>query len=233
MKRSLPHFPTIACGRVNVHIVQSHSSRLLVEYPCLSTIDVSLRRLLLWPENFAAFANHPKEQRASGTRKCSKAWLLKSVVALFPSSLSLDRDAMIRHRALQTFLGSGDNSSADELVIQSYLSLFLLMIPNFQCCVGHRASKEDSPIEPLIRHRFIMFWQLAIFCALAAFTNNFDITSGITSDAEERSVIATAAQSQNLSAASIGALNYRNERVPDLGFRGISLMGCSRLALLL
>ena len=81
-------------------------------------------------------------------------------------------------------------------------------------------------------HRVFTFFQLVIFCALAAFTNNFDVTNGIANDSEQIKIdelqMADFENQQDIAVA-----NFRNNRLPTLNARGISLtMGFSCLLLL-
>ena len=74
--------------------------------------------------------------------------------------------------------------------------------------------------------------QLIIFSALAAFTDNFDITTGLFSDPN------AALQNELLSElgndhSRLAAMNFRDDRMPRVNARGISMvMALSRMLLL-
>ena len=77
-----------------------------------------------------------------------------------------------------------------------------------------------------------VFVQLIVFSAMAAFTDAFDITNGIASNP-------TQGQINNLlsyggfSKGDVSAQMFRNNRLPVLNARGISMsMGLSRIVLL-
>jgi hypothetical protein len=83
-----------------------------------------------------------------------------------------------------------------------------------------------------ILHRIWVFLQLAVFSALAAFTKDFDITNGLVADPDER-------ETDRLIAGLVGtrsaaaAIRFRQDRLPLLNARGLSLvMALSRLLLL-
>src|ERR1700761_6316375 len=83
-------------------------------------------------------------------------------------------------------------------------------------------------------HRGCAFLQLVIFSAMAAFTNNFDITNGIQDTSAEDALKANlTALTLNATSSDIQAQNIRDSRLPILNARGISLvMACSRLLML-
>ena len=82
-------------------------------------------------------------------------------------------------------------------------------------------------------HRIFLFLQFIIFCALAAFTKDFDIGYGLAVDQEQEVVLATQ-QFQNYSKAEIDATQFRLNRLPLLNAKGIFLvLMLSRLVLLL
>jgi hypothetical protein len=81
-------------------------------------------------------------------------------------------------------------------------------------------------------HRIYIFAQLIIFSALAAFTRKFDITSGIVPDrdAAEAQLFLTDLQFDQ---STLEAQDFRNDRLPKLNARGISMaMAASRILLL-
>jgi hypothetical protein len=82
-----------------------------------------------------------------------------------------------------------------------------------------------------ILHRIWVFLQLAVFSALAAFTKDFDITNGLVPDHEQdetERLIAALVDSR-----STAAIRFRQDRLPLLNARGLSIvMALSRLLLL-
>ncbi|KIM88201.1 hypothetical protein PILCRDRAFT_250405 [Piloderma croceum F 1598] len=84
-----------------------------------------------------------------------------------------------------------------------------------------------------VLHRVWVFAQLIIFSALAAFTRDFDITSGIARD-DTALVDAISTQAGLEDQNGLVASNFRNNRLPLLNARGLSItMALSRLLLLL
>ncbi|KAH8115896.1 hypothetical protein DFH11DRAFT_1245003 [Phellopilus nigrolimitatus] len=82
-------------------------------------------------------------------------------------------------------------------------------------------------------HRFFVFLQLLVFCALATFTNNFDITNGIANETNEQKIMTQLQLADFASHQDIAVANFRSSRLPTLNARGISLtMAFSRLVLL-
>ena len=82
-------------------------------------------------------------------------------------------------------------------------------------------------------HRIFLFLQFIIFCALAAFTKDFDIGYDLMKDQEEE-IVLTMQKYQNYSKAEIGAAQYRLDRLPILNAKGVSLvLMLSRILLLL
>jgi hypothetical protein len=74
---------------------------------------------------------------------------------------------------------------------------------------------------------------LILFSAMAAFTNNFDISSGIAADNGDKAKIEQIVASLGGDAIEVQAAAKREERLPLLNARGISLvMGFSRLLLI-
>jgi hypothetical protein len=79
-------------------------------------------------------------------------------------------------------------------------------------------------------HRIWVFAQLLIFSALATFTKDFDITSGLWEDPNETLTDQLLSQAGN----QLVALDYRQDRLPRLNAKGLStVMALSRLLLLL
>lgn len=112
--------------------------------------------------------------------------------------------------------------------VASYLSFFALVwwVWASQVCYNVRFRQSDW------LHRVFVFLQLLVFCALAAFTNNFDITNGIANDAKEQNQMLQLQLSDYYTQADIAVANYRNGRLPTLNARGISItMAFSRLIL--
>lgn len=82
-------------------------------------------------------------------------------------------------------------------------------------------------------HRLFVFLQLLIFCALAAFTNNFDITNGISNNSKQQNQMLEMQLEDFYTQQDIAVGNYRNGRLPTLNARGISItMALSRMILL-
>lgn len=83
-------------------------------------------------------------------------------------------------------------------------------------------------------HRLFVFLQFLVFCALAAFTNNFDITNGIANDNVMQKKLIQLQLADFDTSQDIAAANYRGNRLPTLNARGISIvMALSRVVLLL
>lgn len=81
-------------------------------------------------------------------------------------------------------------------------------------------------------HRIWVFVQLLVFSALAAFTKDFDITSGLLNDPDEALTDNLLAQLGN-DPNQLAASNFRNARLPRLNSRGVSMvMAISRMVLL-
>jgi len=81
-------------------------------------------------------------------------------------------------------------------------------------------------------HRLMVFAQLIVFSALAAFTHDFDITSGLTKDTETAEADDIFTQ-LGLDQSGVSAFNFRDNRLPRLNARGVSMtMGISRIILL-
>jgi hypothetical protein len=81
-----------------------------------------------------------------------------------------------------------------------------------------------------ILHRIWVFLQLTVFSALAAFTKDFDITNGLVPDREQNETEKLIA---GLDGSAAVAFKYRQDRLPLLNARGVSMvMALSRLLLL-
>ena len=78
-----------------------------------------------------------------------------------------------------------------------------------------------------------MFLQLVNFFALAAFTNNFDITNGVVDNSSDEKKLMQAQLQDFSSHSDVAASQYRSQRLPTLNARGISItMAFSRLLLM-
>ncbi|KAL5524151.1 hypothetical protein ACEPAG_8324 [Sanghuangporus baumii] len=114
--------------------------------------------------------------------------------------------------------------------IASYLSFFALVWWVWASQVAYNVRFRQSDWL----HRIFAFFQLVVFCALAAFTNNFDVTNGIVDDSNEEKKLADIQMEDFYSVQDVAAANFRNNRLPTLNARGISLtMAFSRLLLLM
>ncbi|KAI5116979.1 hypothetical protein M0805_001590 [Coniferiporia weirii] len=113
--------------------------------------------------------------------------------------------------------------------VASYLSFFAMVWWVWASQVAYNVRFRESDWL----HYIFVFLQLLIFCALAAFTNNFDVTNGIANNTKQQDLL-TQLQLEDFSTQQdIAAGNFRNNRLPTLNARGISLtMGFSRLVLL-
>ena len=82
-------------------------------------------------------------------------------------------------------------------------------------------------------HRLFVFLQFLVFCALAAFTNNFDITNGIANNNAAQKKLVEMQLADFDTMQDIAASDYRENRLPTLNARGISIvMALSRIVLL-
>jgi hypothetical protein len=79
-------------------------------------------------------------------------------------------------------------------------------------------------------HRIWVFGQLIVFCLLAAFTKDFDITSGLFDNPDEvKTDQLLTAQGWDLT-----SIKFRGNRLPRLNAKGVTVaMGVSRVLLLL
>ena len=81
-------------------------------------------------------------------------------------------------------------------------------------------------------HRFFLFFQLLIFCAFAAFTTGFDITTGIINDADDEGKLQSLRLAEGWEQVEANAQAYREARIPVLSLRGIAMtMAFSRVLL--
>ena len=79
-----------------------------------------------------------------------------------------------------------------------------------------------------------VFAQLIMFCALAAFTRDFDITTGIAANPDAALADALFIQAGTEDQYGLVASRFRSNRLPQLNARGLSLtMAYSRVLLLL
>lgn len=79
-------------------------------------------------------------------------------------------------------------------------------------------------------HRIWVFAQLIVFCLLAAFTKDFDVTSGLLNNPDE----AAADQILTKQGFDLTGTKFRGSRLPRLNAKGVTVaMGVSRLLLLL
>jgi hypothetical protein len=118
----------------------------------------------------------------------------------------------------------------DSKALASYLSFFALVWWVWASQVAYNARFRQSDWL----HRLFVFLQLMIFCALAAFTNNFDITEGVSNDSTEAKLLAQAQLSDFSTSSDIAVAQFRQQRLPTLNARGISItMAFSRLLLLI
>lgn len=112
----------------------------------------------------------------------------------------------------------------------SYLFFFTLVwwIWASQVCYDVRFTKADWV------HRLSVFLQFIIFCALAAFTKDFDIGYLLSPSATaEQQVVEEIQSIGGFSEEQISAAQFREDRLPTLNARGISLvMMFSRVLLL-
>ncbi|KIM71618.1 hypothetical protein PILCRDRAFT_751872 [Piloderma croceum F 1598] len=85
-----------------------------------------------------------------------------------------------------------------------------------------------------VLHRIWVFAQLIVFSALAAFTRDFDITSGISKDTDDTLADAISTQAGIEDQNGLVAYEFRDNRLLVLNARGVSMtMALSRLLLLL
>ncbi|KZT35212.1 hypothetical protein SISSUDRAFT_191315 [Sistotremastrum suecicum HHB10207 ss-3] len=84
-------------------------------------------------------------------------------------------------------------------------------------------------------HRFVAFLNLLIFGTLSAFTKDFEIAAGLAPASDINASSSDVGLTLNFTVPGVSSVqNYRAERLPILGARGISLvLALSRLVLLL
>ncbi|THU93348.1 hypothetical protein K435DRAFT_967342 [Dendrothele bispora CBS 962.96] len=118
--------------------------------------------------------------------------------------------------------------------VASYLSFFALVwwIWASQVAYNVRFRRADW------MHRLFVFLQFFVFCGLAAFTRDFDITDGIKDDSQKENQADTlerqSFQDDQVAIPLMKAQKYRDNLLPKLNFRGISIvMALSRLLLLI
>ncbi|THU79258.1 hypothetical protein K435DRAFT_884399 [Dendrothele bispora CBS 962.96] len=118
--------------------------------------------------------------------------------------------------------------------VASYLSFFALVwwIWASQVAYNVRFRRADW------MHRFFVFLQFFVFCGLAAFTRDFNITNGILDDSQKENeadiLERQSYQDDRIAIPLLKAGNYRHKLLPKLNFRGISIvMALSRLLLLI
>ncbi|THU82856.1 hypothetical protein K435DRAFT_440026 [Dendrothele bispora CBS 962.96] len=117
--------------------------------------------------------------------------------------------------------------------VTSYLSFFALVWWVWASQVAYNVRFRQSDWL----HRLFIFFQVFVFCALAAFTNSFDVTNGISDNSSEDKQVSNletiAIGDQDISRPFLDVQNYRDERLPTLNMRGISMtMAFSRMLLL-
>ncbi|THU93354.1 hypothetical protein K435DRAFT_861585 [Dendrothele bispora CBS 962.96] len=118
--------------------------------------------------------------------------------------------------------------------VASYLSFFALVwwIWASQVAYNVRFRRADW------MHRFFVFLQFFVFCGLAAFTRDFNITNGILDDSQKENeadiLERQSYQDDRIAIPLLKAGKYRHNLLPKLNFRGISIvMALSRLLLLI
>jgi hypothetical protein len=110
----------------------------------------------------------------------------------------------------------------------SYISFFVIVWWIWASQVAYNISFRQADWL----HRGFVFLQLMVFAALAAFTNDFDVTSGIASDKNDQ-LLTRLKLSAGFGQSTIDAEKYRMKRLPRLNARGISItIAASRLVLL-
>ncbi|TCD69104.1 hypothetical protein EIP91_008746 [Steccherinum ochraceum] len=117
----------------------------------------------------------------------------------------------------------------DARSLASFLCVFVLVwwIWASQVAYNARFRKFNWP------HRVFLFFQLLVFCAFAAFTNNFDIENGIVDDSSTAQELSQLRQDEGYSNSVISAAAFTENRTPVLNIRGLSMtMAFSRILLL-
>ncbi|THU93351.1 hypothetical protein K435DRAFT_799765 [Dendrothele bispora CBS 962.96] len=117
--------------------------------------------------------------------------------------------------------------------VVSYLSFFALVwwIWVSQVAYNVRFRRADW------MHRLFVFLQFFVFCGLAAFTRDFNVTDGIVNNFQKENQIDTlereAFQDDQVAIPLLDAQKYRDDLLPKLNSRGISIvMALSRFLLL-
>ena len=82
-------------------------------------------------------------------------------------------------------------------------------------------------------HRIWTFAQLIVFSALAAFTKEFNLTDGLRKNPDQEEANKILSQLPGSDSSAIAAIAFRNDRLPRLNAKGISLvLAVSRVVLL-
>ncbi|TCD65038.1 hypothetical protein EIP91_003317 [Steccherinum ochraceum] len=117
----------------------------------------------------------------------------------------------------------------DSRSMASFLSLFLLVWWIWASHVAYNARFREYNWP----NRVFLFFQLLVFCAFAAFTNNFDIENGIVDNSAQEAQLDALRQAQNWDNSTIQSKAFTEDRGPTLNIRGISMvMAFSRILML-
>jgi hypothetical protein len=112
--------------------------------------------------------------------------------------------------------------------VVSYLSFFALVWWTWASQVAYNVRFRQADWL----HRLFVFLQLLVFAGLSAFTNSFDVTDGLRENRDEL-LIEQLQLADFRTQSDIHAAKFRNERMPTLNARGISMvMALGRLLLL-
>lgn len=126
-------------------------------------------------------------------------------------------------------MSSLDCANHELQAVASYLSFFALVWWVWASQVAYNVRFRQSDWL----HRVFVFLQLLVFCGLAAFTNNFDITNGIVNNNKEEQLLQEVELSDFATPDEISVANWRAQRLPSMNGRGISMtMAFSRLLLM-
>ncbi|THU93357.1 hypothetical protein K435DRAFT_861588 [Dendrothele bispora CBS 962.96] len=144
-------------------------------------------------------------------------------------------DLLLEIAMTTTFASLTDGTPIFEVSnVASYLSFFALVwwIWASQVAYNVRFRRADW------MHRFFVFLQFFIFCGLAAFTHEFNITSGVVDDTQEENeadaLEREAFQDDQFTLPFLEGQKYRDNLLPKLNFKGVSIvMALSRLLLLI
>lgn len=92
------------------------------------------------------------------------------------------------------------------------------------CTQAARREMSSNQLMPHRFHRACAFLQLVVFSAMAAFTNNFDVSGGLfgKQDADEAEQLQLNLNQMALSV--LQAQRWRSRRLPILNARGISMV---------